>query len=48
MVIFIAINIIFISMSREIVDFSNLIDEQFDFAEGRKYGFIRFILSLFR
>ncbi len=35
-------------MSREIIDFSNLIDEQFDFSEGQQLGFIQFILSFFR
>ncbi len=36
------------AMSREIIDFSNLIDEQFDFVEEPVRGFIQFILSLFR
>ena len=47
MTIFTALQYNHINMSREISDFSNLIDEQFDFAEGQQFGFIQFILSLF-
>ncbi|MGB4774666.1 MAG: hypothetical protein WBP45_05820 [Daejeonella sp.] len=46
--IFIALQYKLIAMSREILDFSNLIDEQFDFTEGPANGFIRFIFGLFR
>lgn len=34
-------------MSREISDFSNLIDEQFDYAESSLNRFIVFLLDLF-
>lgn len=34
-------------MSREILDFSNLIDEQFDYAESSLGGFMEYFLKLF-
>lgn len=35
-------------MSQEIYNFSNLIDENFDFVEEVKTGFLSYILSFFR
>ena len=44
--LFSTIDNIYQAMSREILEFSNLIDEQFDFEEDQ-YGFITFLSGLF-